>query len=227
MCLFATAYLIAAKLDQPVVSEQVRDDSYPHGSAKRRLVMVQEPVKDFFELLYFSVITVTTTGYGDLKPAGAWPRLLASIETSAFWLLVVVCSLQNLPLAPVLCKTNPISKVPNQSGRPVSRSVAFRVVFTLHIRHEFKKRNLAFDFGNTRLAPLLKVGRPVCPLAPGQLPPGLLDYLHSLLQIDQLTLSLGQVHITRQAQFGLEQIIACAEKLCNVIIGQPVHFRMI
>jgi tetratricopeptide (TPR) repeat protein len=48
---------------------------------------------DVFDLMYFSVVTVTTVGYGDMSPVG-WARLFASIESIlgliTFGLLVAV-----------------------------------------------------------------------------------------------------------------------------------------
>ena len=40
--------------------------------------------------IYFSVITFSTIGYGDLSPAGPWSRLLVGIESIAGALLLAL-----------------------------------------------------------------------------------------------------------------------------------------
>jgi len=45
-------------------------------------------VTGFWELLYFSVVTLMTLGYGDIFPCDPVPRSLAGAEVVMFWLFV-------------------------------------------------------------------------------------------------------------------------------------------
>lgn len=46
-------------------------------------------------VLYFSLVTLTTLGYGDITPQGPWPRMLAALEAVAgtLYLTVFIASL--------------------------------------------------------------------------------------------------------------------------------------
>jgi voltage-gated potassium channel Kch len=64
----------------------------PHALHGIQLV---DGVSDFPHLLYFSYVTLTTTGYGDVTPAIPLTRTLAYLEaiTGTFYLAIVVASL--------------------------------------------------------------------------------------------------------------------------------------
>jgi len=49
-----------------------------------------ESVTDLSQLLYFSVVTFTTLGYGDYQPAGAWAQRIAGVESLVGALLVAL-----------------------------------------------------------------------------------------------------------------------------------------
>ncbi len=58
-------------------------------------VQLVDGISDFPQLLYFSYVTLTTTGYGDVTPAVPLTRTLAYLEaiTGTFYLAIVVASL--------------------------------------------------------------------------------------------------------------------------------------
>ncbi|MCB1764424.1 MAG: two pore domain potassium channel family protein, partial [Gammaproteobacteria bacterium] len=58
-------------------------------------VEIVDGVSDFPHLLYFSYVTLTTLGYGDVTPAIPLTRTLAYLEaiTGTFYLAIVVASL--------------------------------------------------------------------------------------------------------------------------------------
>lgn len=43
------------------------------------------------DTLYFSVITITTTGYGDISPVNAWLKLLCMYEVFSGIIMLVIC----------------------------------------------------------------------------------------------------------------------------------------
>ena len=72
--LFAAGYLAATKLGGQVVSDN------------------GECIKDFGSLLYFSIVTGSTVGYGDLSPTGV-TRILACFHVMEFWMFLGVALL--------------------------------------------------------------------------------------------------------------------------------------
>ena len=58
-------------------------------------IQLVEQTSDFPKLLYFSYVTLTTLGYGDITPAMPLTRTLAYLEaiTGTFYLAIVVASL--------------------------------------------------------------------------------------------------------------------------------------
>ena len=46
-------------------------------------------------LVYFSQITLTTTGFGDMVPVSAWARLIANLEalTGVLYMAILICRL--------------------------------------------------------------------------------------------------------------------------------------
>jgi len=54
-----------------------------------------------FQLVYFSIITMTTVGYGDILPVAAPARALASFESilSQLYLAIVIARLVGLEIA--------------------------------------------------------------------------------------------------------------------------------
>jgi hypothetical protein len=61
---------------------------------------------DFRDYLYFSYITLTTTGFGDISPVKPVARLLAYLETvvGSMYLVVVVASLVGMHVSQVVRK---------------------------------------------------------------------------------------------------------------------------
>lgn len=49
-------------------------------------------VRDFFELVYFGVVTGSTLGYGDLEPVGK-ARILACLQVMEFWMFLGIAIL--------------------------------------------------------------------------------------------------------------------------------------
>ena len=48
------------------------------------------PLGRYPELLYFSLVTMTTLGYGDITPVGSMPRVLAASEAVIGQLFVAI-----------------------------------------------------------------------------------------------------------------------------------------
>jgi len=59
------------------------------------------PSRDDLELLYFSLITLTTVGYGDITPVSAAARMAAAIEglVAQLYLAIVIARLVSIELA--------------------------------------------------------------------------------------------------------------------------------
>ncbi len=53
---------------------------------------------DFYQLLYFSIVTLTTTGYGDIAPLSAQARSLANLEqlVGVFYVAILIARLAGL-----------------------------------------------------------------------------------------------------------------------------------
>jgi hypothetical protein len=68
-------------------------DEVPQPSGRRRLSSTARPGR--FSALYFSIITLTTTGYGDITPVASVARMLAMMEaiTGTFYVAVLISRL--------------------------------------------------------------------------------------------------------------------------------------
>jgi len=63
--------------------EIVYDSIFTHSYLKSRYIVLVDTctfIKDYFRCLYFSIITFTTIGFGDVVPITGWAKLLAMIE---------------------------------------------------------------------------------------------------------------------------------------------------
>jgi hypothetical protein len=62
-----------------------------------------------FQLIYFSLVTMTTVGYGDILPIASSARALASFEglVSQLFLTIIIARLVGLEIATRLQKSNP------------------------------------------------------------------------------------------------------------------------
>lgn len=45
-----------------------------------RLFKLIEPANHWFDYIYFSIVTFTSLGYGDIHPVGLWGKLIACTE---------------------------------------------------------------------------------------------------------------------------------------------------
>jgi len=72
-CSYAMAYCACATLENPVI---------------QKVCCVDVRETNFWTLLYFSIITGATVGYGDMIPSSGWSRFLTAAEALQFWLFL-------------------------------------------------------------------------------------------------------------------------------------------
>ncbi|MBI1826788.1 MAG: two pore domain potassium channel family protein [Planctomycetes bacterium] len=68
------------------------------GSFTPAMARTSEGRVDFYALLYFSIVTLTTTGYGDIVPITTYARSLANLEqlVGVFYVAILVARLAGL-----------------------------------------------------------------------------------------------------------------------------------
>lgn len=89
ICGYLTLALFWAKL-YSILEKYSPGDDFRYSSGE------SVPVDDG-SLLYFSLVTLTTLGYGDIAPVRPWPRILAALQAVAgtLYLAVLIASLMS------------------------------------------------------------------------------------------------------------------------------------
>jgi len=79
---FALSYTAAIEFEGQILSAE--------SNYKCLVELEHPPARKFGLLLYYSLVTASTLGYGDWVPTGITPRLLVFLQVVQFWVLVLV-----------------------------------------------------------------------------------------------------------------------------------------